>query len=70
VPRPEFVDTLTLEDVLDFLNSRVAKWWVPDEVVFLKEIPKTSVGKFNKKELRRTVLPEILKASGFQQGPG
>jgi len=38
--------------VLSFLEDKVAKWWLPDDVVFLEEIPKTSVGKFSKKELR------------------
>ena len=43
---------LTREDVLDFLDGRVPKWWVPDDVVFIDEVPKTSVGKFSKKDLR------------------
>jgi fatty-acyl-CoA synthase len=30
----------------------VAKWWLPDAVVFIDEVPKTSVGKFSKKSLR------------------
>jgi fatty-acyl-CoA synthase len=30
----------------------VAKWWLPDDVVFIDEVPKTSVGKFSKKTLR------------------
>jgi fatty-acyl-CoA synthase len=40
-------------DILNFLRDKVAKWWLPDKVVFLNEIPKTSVGKFDKKELRK-----------------
>jgi fatty-acyl-CoA synthase len=39
-------------EVIRFLSLRVAKWWLPDEVSFLDEIPKTSVGKFDKKLLR------------------
>ena len=35
-----------------FLDGRVAKWWLPDDVVFIDEVPKTSVGKFSKKDLR------------------
>jgi fatty-acyl-CoA synthase len=35
-----------------FLESRVARWWVPERWAFVGEIPKTSVGKFNKKVLR------------------
>jgi len=31
---------------------RVAKWWLPDEFAFIGEVPKTSVGKFDKKVLR------------------
>jgi fatty-acyl-CoA synthase len=42
----------TKDEVLAFLAGKVAKWWVPDDVVFVDEIPKTSVGKFSKKDLR------------------
>lgn len=43
---------VTEEDILKFLEDKVAKWWLPDKVLFIDEIPKTSVGKFNKKALR------------------
>jgi fatty-acyl-CoA synthase len=36
----------------EFLNSRVAKWWIPERWAFVDAIPKTSVGKFDKKVLR------------------
>lgn len=39
-------------EILDWLAPRVAKWWLPDRVVFVTEVPKTSVGKFSKKTLR------------------
>lgn len=42
----------TLESVWEFLADKVAKWWLPDEVVVVEEIPKTSVGKIDKKALR------------------
>jgi fatty-acyl-CoA synthase len=45
-------ESLTKEEVLEFLDGRVAKWWLPDDVVFIDEVPKTSVGKFSKKDLR------------------
>jgi fatty-acyl-CoA synthase len=51
-PRPEFRDELSKEEILDFLKERVAKWWLPDDVVFIDAVPKTSVGKFNKRALR------------------
>jgi fatty-acyl-CoA synthase len=45
-------EELSREDVLGYLAERLTKWQVPDDVVFLDEIPKTSVGKFSKKTLR------------------
>ena len=40
------------EEILEFLDGRVAKWWIPDAFEFIDEVPKTSVGKFSKKTLR------------------
>ena len=45
-------EELTKDEVIGFLTPRVAKWWLPDDVVFIDEVPKTSVGKFSKKTLR------------------
>lgn len=42
----------TVEQLRVFLSERVAKWWVPERWAFIKEVPKTSVGKFDKKVLR------------------
>ncbi len=42
----------TLEEVRAFLLDRVAKWWLPDGLELVDEIPKTSVGKLDKKVLR------------------
>lgn len=53
VPKKNAADRLTERDILDFLDGKVVKWWMPDKVVFLDELPKTSVGKFDKKVLRR-----------------
>jgi fatty-acyl-CoA synthase len=54
VPRPEFKDKLTGEDIKRFLLDEVkaAKWWVPDDFIFVDEIPKTAAVKFDKKALR------------------
>ena len=57
VARPEFKGQVTQEEVIDFLRDKVAKWWLPDEVRFIDEIPKTSVGKFDKKVLRAGAAP-------------
>jgi fatty-acyl-CoA synthase len=42
----------TPDDLQSFLASKVARWWVPERWAFVGEIPKTSVGKFNKKVVR------------------
>jgi fatty-acyl-CoA synthase len=52
VPRPDAKDSLSPGKILEFLSSRVAKWQLPDEVIFIESVPKTSVGKFDKKVLR------------------
>jgi fatty-acyl-CoA synthase len=46
-------ETVTKQQIIEYLTPRVAKWWLPDEVVFLDALPKTSVGKFDKKVLRK-----------------
>ena len=40
-------------ELCEHLRERVAKWWIPDEFAFIDEVPKTSVGKFDKKVLRQ-----------------
>ncbi len=45
-------EDLTKEELLSFLGERLDKWQLPDDVVFIDEVPKTSVGKFSKKTLR------------------
>ncbi len=40
------------EELRDFLADRVAKWWLPERWTFIESVPKTSVGKFDKKVLR------------------
>ncbi len=40
------------EDIIALLSADFPKWWLPDDVIFLQEIPKTSVGKFMKRALR------------------
>ena len=52
VLKPGFRGKVEGGEILAFLSARVAKWWIPDEVVFVDAIPKTSVGKFAKRFLR------------------
>ena len=41
------------EEILGWLKGRVAKWWLPDDVVHVDEIPHTATGKIQKTELRK-----------------
>jgi fatty-acyl-CoA synthase len=45
-------EELDRDEVLSFLGEHLSRWQVPDDVVFVDEIPKTSVGKFSKRTLR------------------
>jgi fatty-acyl-CoA synthase len=51
------------EDLAAFLTGRVAKWWVPERWAFIAEVPKTSVGKFDKKVLRARHAAGELRAA-------
>jgi fatty-acyl-CoA synthase len=51
----------TATELVEHLRSRVAKWWLPDEFAFVAEIPKTSVGKFDKKVLRGRLAEDTLE---------
>jgi acyl-CoA synthetase (AMP-forming)/AMP-acid ligase II len=44
---------VTRDELLKFLGSKMVKWWVPDDVVFVDELPRTATGKFSKLTLRR-----------------
>jgi fatty-acyl-CoA synthase len=43
---------ITGEDVIGYLEDKVAKWWLPDEVKFVDELPHTATGKILKRALR------------------
>ena len=45
-------ETVTGQEIIDHITPLVAKWWLPEAVEFIDEVPKTSVGKFSKKDLR------------------
>ena len=44
---------MTRDQVLAHLDGKVAKWWMPDDVVFVDEIPHTATGKISKLTLRQ-----------------
>lgn len=45
-------DEIDKNSILEFLSSKVAKWWIPDEIIFLKELPHGATGKLLKFDLR------------------
>ncbi len=58
VPKPG--ETMSKDDVLGFLSGKVAKWWMPDDVAFVKEIPHTATGKIQKTTLRDQFKDYVL----------
>jgi fatty-acyl-CoA synthase len=44
--------SLDADELRGWLEPRVARWWLPEVIEFIDEVPKTSVGKFSKKDLR------------------
>jgi len=71
VPKPEHRDSdvLTAEELREFLGDRVARWWLPDEIRFIDEMPKTSTLKFDKKALRASADPIAEGAAAAEVRP-
>jgi fatty-acyl-CoA synthase len=49
---PKKGQTATRDELLTFLHGKIAKWWMPDDIVFVDEIPHTATGKIQKTALR------------------
>ncbi|RSB47736.1 MULTISPECIES: long-chain-fatty-acid--CoA ligase [Brevundimonas] len=52
------------QEHLDFLQGKIAKWWMPDDVVFVDDIPLGATGKIDKKTLRERMKGYQLPATG------
>jgi fatty-acyl-CoA synthase len=48
-------------DLHSFLEERVAKWWLPDKILFIDQIPKTGTGKFDKKVVRNEYADLLME---------
>ncbi|CAN5608757.1 long-chain-fatty-acid--CoA ligase [soil metagenome] len=59
---PKAGEEVTKEELLEFLEPRVARFWLPDDVAVIEEVPKTSVGKFSKKTLRERFADRVAPA--------
>jgi len=64
VPKEEFKENLTKEELLEHLRPHFANWALPDDFVFMGAVPKTSVGKFDKKALRVQFKDYVLPERG------
>jgi fatty-acyl-CoA synthase len=52
----------TKESILEFLSTRIAKWWMPEDVIFVESLPHTATGKLLKTELRAKYGGQIAVA--------
>jgi fatty-acyl-CoA synthase len=57
---PAAGEDVTADEILEYLAPKLAKWQLPDQIVFIDEVPKTSVGKFSKKTLRERFADHVL----------
>ena len=54
--------SVTSDALMTHLASRIAKWWLPDEIVFVDELPHTATGKILKTKLRETYKDHRLSS--------
>jgi fatty-acyl-CoA synthase len=59
--------TVTRDELLKFYEGKVAKWWIPDEVVFVEEIPHTATGKVLKIKLRERFAEYLVQHAAASQ---
>ena len=53
-------ESASKEDILGFMKGKIAKWWMPDDVAFVEEIPHTATGKIQKISLRERFKGYVL----------
>ena len=53
-------ESLTHEELIDYLTPRMAKWWLPSATQIIDEVPKTSTGKFSKRTLRDSFADVVV----------
>lgn len=63
VLKDAYKEKVSKEEIYEFLKPQFAKWWLPDDILFLDTIPKTSVGKFLKRALRDQLKEHLTTLS-------
>ncbi|MRG85113.1 long-chain fatty acid--CoA ligase [Salinibacillus xinjiangensis] len=61
VLKDQYKESVTKEVLFEHLKAQFAKWWIPDDIVFIEQIPKTSVGKFLKRTLREQLKDHLVE---------
>ena len=56
--------TATADEIRGFLADKVARWWLPDDVLFVDELPHTATGKLSKLQLREKFKDHVLPTAG------
>ncbi len=67
VAKPDYKDSLTKEEIYAHLRPRYASMYLPDDIVFIEAVPKTSVGKFDKKVLRAQFKDYVLQSTAMDR---
>jgi len=62
-------ETSTPKEFLDFLDGKIAKWWTPDDVVFVDDIPLGATGKIDKKLIRDRMKDYVLPTATVAAAP-
>jgi fatty-acyl-CoA synthase len=64
-------ETATKEEFIDYLQGKIAKWWMPDDVLFVDDIPLGATGKIDKKVIRKRLADEgyVLPETPVQPSP-
>ena len=52
--------SLSADDIKHFLEDKIAKWWMPDDVIFVESLPHTATGKLLKVDLRKEYHDYLL----------
>ncbi len=60
---PKKDQSATKDEILKFMRGKIANWWMPDDVVFVDEIPHTATGKIQKTALRERFKDFVLPAA-------
>jgi fatty-acyl-CoA synthase len=62
--------TATKEEYLAFLEGKIAKWWMPDDVLFVADIPLGATGKIDKKLIRQQLADYVLPTARVAEAAG